>query len=171
MLIAISGYSITYMVNIIPTKRWLPGIKPKSSPWSGVDFPRLKPAYHFGFGLSYTIFAYSDLQVEKQGDRLEVTVKVSNTGERVGEEVVQVYIGMENSQVERQNKLLKGFEKVSIPAGKIVDVTITISLDELRYYDEQEKRWILEEGSYQVLVGPNSDEGELLKAKIIIEST
>ena len=79
-----------------------------------------QPAYPFGFGLSYTSYAYHDLQVAKVDQSLQVTVKVTNTGPRDGEEIVQVYIGMANSQVERQVKLLKGFEKVPIPAGATV---------------------------------------------------
>ena len=66
-------------------------------------------------------------------------MKVSNTGKRDGEEIVQVYVGMENPRVERQKKLLKGFEKVAIRAGETADVTISIPLDELRYYDMRGK--------------------------------
>lgn len=130
-----------------------------------LDKNGLKPAYPFGFGLSYTTFAYSDLRVEKNAN-LEVTVKVTNTGSRDGEQVVQVYIGMENSAVERQKKLLKGFDKVAIPAGATANVRISIPFDELRYYDMQEKGWRLEPGTYWVMAGPSSDENALLKTRI-----
>jgi len=126
----------------------------------------LKPAYPFGFGLSYTTYAYHDLRVERKDQSLEVTVKVSNTGSRDGEEIVQVYVGMANSSVERQKKLLKGFEKVAIPAGATAEVPLSIPLAELRYYDMQEKRWRLESGTYQVLVGPSSDNDVLLKREL-----
>jgi beta-glucosidase len=128
-----------------------------------LDKKGLKPAYPFGFGLSYTTYTYSDLQVENKDQSLEVKVKVSNTGSRDGEEIVQVYVGMDNPRVERQKKLLKGFEKVAIPAGATAEVTISIPLDELRYYDMQEKKWCLEAGTYRVMVGPSSDDGVLLK--------
>ncbi len=123
-------------------------------------------AYPFGFGLSYTSTNYHDLQVKRTGQILQVTVRVTNTGLRDGEEVVQVYIGIEDSHIERQVKLLKGFEKVPIHAGATAEVTITIPLDELRYYDAAQKQWLLEPGAYQVLVGPSSDERSLLKTSI-----
>jgi beta-glucosidase len=127
-----------------------------------------KPAYPFGFGLSYTRYAYSDLHVERGAGDLEVTVKVANTGARDGEEIVQVYVGKENSRIERQKKLLRGFDKVAIPAGTAVEVKINIPLEELRYYDMQEKGWVLEPGSYWIMAGASSDEGSLLKAKVEI---
>jgi beta-glucosidase len=133
-----------------------------------LDKKGIQPAYPFGFGLSYTTYTYHDLRVEKKGQDLHVTVRVSNSGSRDGEEVVQAYVGMENSKVERQKKLLKGFEKVAIPAGATVNVAISIPLDELRYYDVSEKRWCLEPGVYQVMVGPSSDEGVLLKTALTI---
>ncbi|MGC9397443.1 MAG: beta-glucosidase [Anaerolineae bacterium] len=133
-----------------------------------LDHKGLKPAYPFGFGLSYTTYAYRNARVALTGDALEVTVEVSNTGARDGEEIAQVYVGMENSGVERQKKLLKGFEKVAIPAGETTTVTVTIPLDELRYYDAQAKQWQLEPGVYRVLVGPSSDDAALLETSITI---
>ncbi len=133
-----------------------------------LDRKKLKPAYPFGFGLSYTTYTYQDAGVVRNGQNLEVSVNVSNTGARDGEEVVQVYVGMENSQVERPKKLLKGFEKVFIAAGETRRVTITVPLDELRYYDPQTKTWRLEPGVYQIMVGPSSDEKTLLKTTLEI---
>jgi beta-glucosidase len=77
-----------------------------------------------------------------------------------------VYIGIEDSHIERQVKLLKGFEKVFIPAGATAEVTIAIPVAELRYYDVAQKQWLLEPGAYQVLVGPSSDERALLKTSV-----
>jgi len=133
-----------------------------------LDHKGLKPAYPFGFGLSYTTYAYRDARVAQKGETVEVTVEVSNTGVRDGEEIVQVYVGMKNSGVERQKKLLKGFEKVAIPAGETATVKIAIPLDELRYYDAQAKHWRLEPGVYRVLVGPSSDDAVLLETSIEI---
>ena len=133
-----------------------------------LDHKGLKPAYPFGFGLSYTTYAYRDARVALKDDALEVTVEVGNTGARDGEEIVQAYVGMENSRVERQKKLLKGFEKVAIPAGGTATVEIAIPLDELRYYDAQAKQWRLEPGVYRVMVGPSSDEAALLETSIEI---
>ncbi|MDO9084929.1 MAG: glycoside hydrolase family 3 C-terminal domain-containing protein [Anaerolineaceae bacterium] len=122
-----------------------------------------QPAYPFGFGLSYTHFEYGDLTVAKKDDHLEVSVTVSNTGECVGSEVVQVYVGKPDSKVERQKKLLKGFEKILIPAGQSTRVSIPVLLDELRYYNNETKKWVLEEGQYLVMVGGSSEESGLLK--------
>jgi beta-glucosidase len=134
-----------------------------------LDKNGLKPAYPFGFGLSYTTYAYRNMRVEKSNQNLEVAVEVTNTGSRDGEEVVQVYLGMENSQVERQKKLLKGFEKVATPASATVDVKIAIPFDELRYYDVQAKGWRLEPGTYWVMAGPSSDDEALLKTRIELD--
>jgi beta-glucosidase len=135
-----------------------------------LDHKGLKPAYPFGFGLSYTTYAYRDIRVARDGQNLEVTVEVSNTGTLDGEEIVQVYVGMENSSIDRQKKLLKGFEKVAIPAGGVLTVKIAIPLDELRYYDAQAKQWRLEPGVYRVMVGPSSDDAMLLKTSLEIKA-
>ena len=124
------------------------------------------PAYPFGFGLSYTRFEFINLSVEDAGDTLQVRVQIHNCGQRDGEEVAQVYVGMQNSQGERPAKLLKGFEKVSIRAGEIVTVTIAVRKAELRYYHVEEKRWVLEPGIYRILVGPHSGAEALLEAQI-----
>ena len=125
-----------------------------------------EPNYPFGFGLSYTRFAYQELRIEKRDESVDISVKVSNTGDRAGEEIVQVYVGMENSKVERQKKLLKGFEKVRIPAGETKDITISVPFDELRYYDIVEKQWVLEAGNYTFMIGSNSADESLLKARV-----
>lgn len=121
------------------------------------------PAYPFGHGLSYTTFKYSDVKAGLRTHDLEITFKVANTGERDGEEVAQVYVGMEYSRIDRAKKLLKGFEKVSIPAGKTVDVKVNVPLMDLCYYDAATKRWKFENGTYLVMVGPDSSDRHLLK--------
>jgi beta-glucosidase len=127
-----------------------------------------KPHYPFGYGLSYTTFDYQDLRIQQVGENIDVSVKVSNSGERDGEEVVQVYVGMRNSQIERQKKLLKGFEKVPIQSGKSTAVTISIPLADLRYYNIEEKKWILEAGTYTFMAGSSSADEDLLKADLEI---
>ena len=135
-----------------------------------LDKNGLRPAYPFGFGLCYTSYAYSDLRVAARADRLDVRVKVSNTGSRDGEDVVQVYVGLPGTRVERQKKLLKGFEKVTIPAGSTAEVALSIPLDDSRYYDEQEHAWRLEPGDYQVMAGSSSDEAALLKTVLTLSA-
>ena len=126
------------------------------------------PAYPFGFGLSYTTYQYEGVEVANNGEALIITTRVTNTGKVDGEEVVQVYMGMENSKVERQKKLLKGFEKVFIRAGETVEVKINVALEELRYYSLAEKRWILEPGNYIIMIGPSSADAALLKARMVL---
>ncbi|MBN1305580.1 MAG: glycoside hydrolase family 3 C-terminal domain-containing protein [Anaerolineales bacterium] len=128
-----------------------------------------KPAYPFGFGLSYTHYTYQELKLEKSDDHIMVTVTVTNDGAVDGEEIVQVYAGMEKSKVERHHKLLKGFEKVFIPTGKSVEVKIPVRIDELRVFNTDRNRWELEPGSYTIMAGASSNEGTLLKGKIELE--
>jgi beta-glucosidase len=136
--------------------------------YSLLDKDGHRPDFPFGFGLSYTSYAYSDLKVEDAGSSLNVSVVVTNTGDRDGEEVVQVYIGMIDSKIERQRKLLKGFEKVEIESGESRIVTISVAKDDLRYYDMQDFQWVLEPGTYRVMVGPHSSEDVLLEKTINI---
>lgn len=126
----------------------------------------VKPAYAFGHGLSYTTWRYSDLQLRHDNDGIGVTVTVENIGSRSGEEVVQVYVGKPDSAIERQHKLLKGFEKIRLEAGQAVQVDISVPIDELQYYDETEQCWRLENGLYTVYVGGDSNDDNLLKATI-----
>jgi beta-glucosidase len=136
--------------------------------YSLLDKNGLSPAYPFGFGLSYTTYQYKNISVKKEATTLEVSVSVTNTGAVDGEEVVQVYAGIEQSQIERQKKLLKGFDKAFIRAGETVNVKIPVSIDDLRYYNTAEKRWILEPGTYTIMAGPDSADASLLKARIDI---
>jgi beta-glucosidase len=125
-----------------------------------------KPNYPFGYGLSYTNFEFQNLEIQKLKNAVDVSVQVSNTGDRTGEETVQVYVGMENSSIERPKKLLKGFEKVTISASESIEVKISIPIDELRYYDTHKQVWQLEPGTYTFLVGSSSDENILLRGNL-----
>jgi beta-glucosidase len=127
-----------------------------------------QPAYPFGFGLSYTNFEYSDFSVTRKDDRLEVSVTVRNTGDRDGSEVVQVYVGKPDSKVERQKKLLKGFEKVFVPVRQSAQVSIPVLLDDLQYYDVNKPGWVLEEGEYQIMVGCSSSDDHLFNQSISV---
>ncbi len=119
------------------------------------------PAYPFGFGLSYTTWAYGEPQLAKQDGSVTVTVDLKNTGKVAGAEVVQVYVGMEQSAVERQKKLLKGFKKVYLEPGQSMTVSIPVDLDELRYFSNEQRKWIFEPGTYSFYVGSSSDDAAL----------
>lgn len=109
------------------------------------------PLYPFGYGLSYTTFAYSDVTLE--GRTASVTVK--NTGNRDGEEIVQLYIHAKTSSCTRPVKELKGFHRIHLKAGEQKTVSFTITDNDLKYYNH-ELEYILEPGEFDIMVGPNS---------------
>lgn len=87
-------------------------------------------------------------------------------GDRDGEETVQVYIGMVDLKIDRQKKLLKGFDKVAIRRGESRAVMIPVTKDDLRYFNMEKNQWVLEPGTYRILVGPHSGEQVLLEAQV-----
>lgn len=109
------------------------------------------PLYPFGYGLSYTTFAYSDVTLE--GRTASVTVK--NTGNRDGEEIVQLYIHAKTSSSTRPIKELKGFRRIRLKAGEQQTVSFNIEDDDLKYYNH-ELEYILEPGEFDIMIGPNS---------------
>ncbi len=130
------------------------------------------PAFPFGFGLSYTIFAYKNLQIDRSeigpDQALKVSVDVTNTGNVAGEDVVQLYAGYEGSRVERPIKELKRFSKVSLAPGQTRQVDFSLAARQLAYYDEQQARWIVEPLTHTVYVGPSSKAEDLLSTKFCI---
>ncbi|MFT4199712.1 glycoside hydrolase family 3 C-terminal domain-containing protein [Gordonia sp. (in: high G+C Gram-positive bacteria)] len=113
-------------------------------------------AFPFGFGLSYTTFEYSDLALTAGDDGVTVTLNVTNTGDRDGLDVVQAYVSVEQSVVARPVRELKGFAKVAVAKGQTVPVTITISRDDLAYWNIHHHRYLVEGGTYTVAVGASS---------------
>ena len=124
-------------------------------------YARQKPLYAFGFGLSYTSFAYSKLRVNattlKDGQTAMVSVEVKNTGTRAGDEVVQMYVLHEGSKVARPMEELEGFERVSLQAGETKTVTLPLAARALAYWDEGAKKFVLEKDRVTVKVGGSSD--------------
>lgn len=122
------------------------------------DIPN-KPLYPFGFGLSYTEFAYSKLQLSAnkitRGEQLTVTVTVTNKGNRTGEEVVQLYIRDHTASIIRPVKELKGFEKITLNGGESKTIRFTLSDTALSFYNAEGKL-VLEPGKFSVFVGGNS---------------
>ena len=108
--------------------------------------------YPFGHGLSYTTFAYSDLSVTPQG----VTFTLTNTGDRDGAEVAQLYISCPNSRIYRPERELKGFQKVYLPAGQSKTVTIPFDAYTFRYFDAASNSWQQEGGDYQILIASSA---------------
>ncbi|MEE1962689.1 beta-glucosidase BglX [Allomuricauda taeanensis] len=124
-----------------------------------LDSPN-SPLLPFGYGLSYTQFAYSDFKLDKQsigqGESISATVTVANTGNFDGEEVVQLYLKDMVRSITPPKRELKGFQKVFLKKGEKKEITITLSPDDLKFYNSQ-LEFVSESGEFEVFVGTNSD--------------
>lgn len=118
------------------------------------------PLFPFGFGLSYTTFEYGALALDRSnarpGEVVTAQVQVTNTGSRAGAEVVQLYVGYEDSAVERAERDLKSFLRVDLEPGETQTIDVPLEVDELAYYDEEAGEWKVEALSYTVHVGSSS---------------
>jgi len=124
------------------------------------DTKKIDPLYCFGYGLSYTNFVYSDLKTNKKsyqaGDKIVAGISVKNSGSMGGKETVQLYIGKTNSAVTRAEKELKAFKKIMIAPSQTVDVAMEIPVNDLSYFDDGAKKWVLEKGDYKIFAGASS---------------
>jgi beta-glucosidase len=126
-----------------------------------------QPLYPFGYGLSYTTFAYSNLRTNS--DRitakgtLTISVDVKNTGTRAGDEVVQLYVKHLNSSVARPLKELKGFKRVTIGPGETTTVTLPLKGEDLAYWEAKKHAFSVEKGKVQIMVGSSSADAKLSK--------
>ncbi len=129
-------------------------------------------AYPFGFGLSYTSYDYSNLEIANKSlshsNTLQVSVTVTNTGAMAGEEVVQLYIGFKNSGIDRPIKLLRGFDKIYLEPNASKTVTFTLPVKELAYYNPTSKQWELEDMIHEVYIGASSKQSDLLEDSFTI---
>ena len=120
----------------------------------------IKPLFAFGHGLSYTTFSYSEAEISRttmsENGNVTVSVNVTNTGDREGKEIVQLYIGDDECSVERPVMELKAFRKVSIKPGETVRVSFPVNADMLKFYGND--GWTLEKGSFTAYVGAASDD-------------
>jgi beta-glucosidase len=114
--------------------------------------------YPFGHGLSYTHFEMDNLKAEIRENGMHVTVTVSNTGSRVGAEVVQVYVRDCEASVPRPRKELKAFEKVVLNPNERKIVSLRIAPEVLAFYDERQSKWKLEAGDFDVMAGASSQD-------------
>jgi len=124
----------------------------------------VEPLFPFGYGLSYTTFAFDNLNLEKKENGIQVSVEVTNSGDKAGAEVIQVYVSDLESSVVRPVKELKGFEKIFLQHGESKKVIISLSEDAFKFYDINTKSWVLENGEFEILVG-NSSANILQKSK------
>jgi len=147
--------------------------------YRGYEHSGKKPLFPFGFGLSYTNFAYSNLSVTtgttKGGSNnywwAEVAFEVANTGNQDGAEVAQVYVADKHSKIERPVKELKGFAKVNLRAGEKQRVTLKLDRRALSYYDVRSKQWRVDPGDFEVLVGSSSEDIRLRGRLSLAESS
>jgi beta-glucosidase len=133
------------------------------------DIKNVKPMFPFGFGMSYTTFAYDNYKIEltKKDESLNciVSFDVKNTGNVEGKEIAEVYVRDLESALPRPLKELKGFAKVSLKAGETKKVVVSLDKRAFQYYDPDKKQWILEPGKFEILVGSSSD-NILLKEQV-----
>jgi beta-glucosidase len=126
------------------------------------DKKKIAPLFPFGFGLSYTTFDYGPLSLSARqigpDDTLQVSVEITNTGQRTGKEVVQLYVRDQQASLQRPEKELKAFAKVQLEPGERKMVTLSIARDALAYYDDLAHEWVAEAGEFEVLVGASSQD-------------
>ncbi len=132
-----------------------------------------KPAFPFGFGMSYTNYRYENLHLDKNSykdtDTITVTVDVANTGARDGEEIVQLYISAIDSKVERAPKELKAFARTPVMAGETKTVKLDVPASDIAFYDEDVEGFVVEPIEYEVFVGRHSLDAGALKSRFKIE--
>ena len=121
------------------------------------------PLYTFGYGLSYTTFAYRDLKVNRNGDSIDVSIALRNTGRRAGDEVVQLYVRHLNSKASRPLKELKGFTRIHLAPQEEKIVKISVPMSRLAYWNTDTKGWVVEKDQIEITVGGSSADVRLRK--------
>ena len=143
------GFDIEYKEGIFVGYRWY-------------EHKKIAPLFPFGFGLSYTTFAYRDLRLSKEtigsGEDFTVSFRVKNTGAVAGAETAQLYIGDPKSSHPRPPKELKGFQKIQLAPGEEKEVSLKVGSDALSYWNPDSRAWFAEPGDFTILVGPSSAE-------------
>ncbi len=119
------------------------------------------PKFPFGYGLSYTNFQYSNLQLSKKkiksNEKIEVTLNISNNGKVSGEEVVQIYLRDKVGSIVRPVKELKDFAKIKLNAGETKTIKFIIDKEKLSFYNQQLK-WVVEPGDFDLMIGSSSED-------------
>lgn len=130
----------------------------------------MTPLYPFGFGLSYTTFEYGNPEISKSeiknGERVNVSVVVKNTGKYKGDEIIQLYIRDKVSSVTRPAMELKDFAKITLSPGESRKVEFTITPEKLQFYNREMKR-VVEPGEFEIMIGPSSDKVSTVSFKVV----
>ena len=128
---------------------------------------KMDVAFPFGHGLSYTTFEYSNLRTDKdtmtEGETIQVSVDVTNTGDRAGKEIVQLYVSDLTNAARRPEKELKGFEKVALNPGETKTVIFTVDKRSLAWYNTEIQDWYAASGAYELLIAASSQDVRLTK--------
>lgn len=163
-------YVVPYAVEDLPQVAWN-----TTSQWynyyhgyAKLEKEGTKPFLPYGFGLSYTRFELSDAVFSVSGQEVAASCRIKNTGAVDGDEVVQLYVGFKNSKVDRPVKLLRGFARVSLPAGKSKSVTISCPVEKLKWFNPEKDDWELEHMSYEMYIGSSSDNNDLLTGTVVL---
>ena len=129
--------------------------------YRGVEHFNLEPKYAFGYGLTYSSFAYSDIAVTPAGRGFDVTFTIANTGAREASEVAQVYVAPKNPSIVRPHHELKGYAKVKLAKGGKQTVTVNLPAEAFSYYDIAIHDWKVDAGEYDILVGASASDIKL----------
>ena len=134
------------------------------------DTKKIAPQFPFGFGLSYTTFAYGKVIPDKtkmiSDGKITISIPIKNTGNINGKEVVQLYITDQKSSEMRPEKELKAFQKIELKAGEEKTVTFEIDKTALQFFSDAKKEWITEPGKFSVLIGASSRD---IKGKVVFD--
>ncbi len=135
------------------------------------DTKNVAPLFPFGYGISYTTFTYSNINIKVEGENESLNCTVSfdikNTGQKEGKEIAQVYIREIRPAVPRPYKELKGFTKVSLTPGETKNVKVALNERAFQYYNPELKKWVLQPGKFEILVGSSSKQ-IILNKEIIL---
>ena len=133
------------------------------------DTNNVKVLFPFGYGLSYTEFEYSNLEVKQNETEIEISFIIKNIGKLKGKEIAQIYISQENPTIFKPKKELKGFEKIELDVGEEKEIKIVLNRKAFEYYNPETNNWNVEQGKYKILVGKSSKD-IVLEKEIFIES-
>jgi beta-glucosidase len=133
--------------------------------YRGYEHNHVKPLFPFGYGLSYTTFKLANLEVSPESaganPQITVTFDVTNTGSRKGAEVAQVYLSPDQAKVERPERELKGFERVSLEPGETMHLSVTLDARAFAYWSADSKKWTIDPGKFTVHVGDSVEDTPL----------
>ena len=128
-------------------------------------------AYHFGHGLSYSNFLIDNFRIiDNNTDKIVFSTDIKNNSKIKGKEVLQLYVGFENSKINRPLKLLRDFKKLELEPGEKKTVLLSVDIEDLAYYNDEEKRWEVEDIKYNFYVGNSSDNKKLIKIEKDLKS-